>query len=261
MTRRVKIATWNVNSLRARHDLVVDWLRRNEPDVLCMQETKVTDDEFPSEELQRLGYTIAASGQKSYNGVAIVARSPMTDVRVGLDGAADDDDKRLLSAMVDGVLVFCAYVPNGKALESPSFREKLEWLARLRATLDARATPDRDVLLCGDFNIAREARDVHDPEAMQGQIHFSDREHQALDDVLAFGLHDALRLHRSEAGLYTWWDYRAGAVRRNAGLRIDYVFITRSLADRCTAVVHDREERRRPKPSDHVPVIAEFAPR
>jgi exodeoxyribonuclease-3 len=175
-------------------------------------------------------------------------------------GATDEDEKRLLYGLIAGVHVYSAYVPNGKSLDSPSFTEKLTWLRQLRQTLDARHQSTEDVVVCGDFNIARDARDVHDPDAMQGQTHFSPEEHAALNEVLGFGLADTLRLLHQDAGLFSWWDYRAGAVRRNAGLRIDYIFASASLAERCTLATIDRNERTKAKPSDHAPVVAEFSP-
>lgn len=254
----MRIASWNVNSLRARHDLVIDWVRRNTPDILCLQETKVTDDDFPREEFLRLGYDVAIAGQKAYNGVAIASRTELRAVTAGLDSGFTEDSKRLLSARVGDTHVFCAYVPNGKSLESPSFQEKLQWLKELRSTLDARATPTGDVILCGDFNVALDDRDTSDPVAMRGQVHFTDEEKAAVANVLSFGLKDTLRLHHQSAGLYSWWDYRAGAVRRNAGLRIDYIFASDSLCARCESVSMDKAERLKDKPSDHIPVVAQF---
>ncbi len=254
----MRIATWNVNSLRARHGLVLDWLKREAPDVLCMQETKVPDPDFPIEPFQALGYSVAMAGQKTYNGVAILSRLPTSDVRIGLLGEQAADDKRAISLQVSGVRVYCVYVPNGKSVDSPSFVSKLGWLDRLRATLDAEASPDDPVVVCGDFNIAPEARDVHDPVALAGQIHFHPEEHRALERLKAFGLRDALRLHDELPQNYTWWDYRAGAYRRNKGLRIDYLLLSEPMALRCRAVTTHAEERAREQPSDHVPVVATF---
>lgn len=255
----MRIATWNVNSLRARLESVTDWLRRREPDVLCMQETKVLDEDFPSEEFYRLGYELATAGQKSYNGVAIASRLPLTEVTVGLADTGLEDDKRVIAATVDGLRIYSVYAPNGKLVDSPTFEAKLTWFHHLRATLESRPRPPGGVLLAGDFNIAPEARDVFDPVAMQDQLHFHPREHAALAHLKAFGLRDAFRLHHQAPGNYSWWDYRAGAFRRNHGLRIDYVLITEELASRCTAAYMDRDERGREKPSDHCPVIAEFS--
>lgn len=255
----MRIATWNINSLRARQDLVLDWLGRVQPDVLCLQETKVTDDEFPTDEMQRMGYATVMAGQKSYNGVAIVARRLMRNVRIGLLDATPDEDKRILSATIGKIQIFSCYVPNGKSLESPDFETKLAWLGRLRKTLDAWADPGKDVVVCGDFNIARDERDLFDPSLFVGQTHFHPREHAALDEVLAFGLVDTFRQLHPEAGRYTWWDYRAGSFQKDLGMRIDYMFASKSLAARCQSVKLDVDERGKDKPSDHIPVVADFA--
>ena len=255
----VKVATWNVNSIRARLDHACDWLERFQPDVLCMQETKVVDDDFPTEEFMRLGYGVAMTGQLSYNGVAILSRLPMKEITIGLSGEKPEADKRLIAATVAGVRIFSCYVPNGKSVSSPSFREKLEWLERLRLTLDETANPKGDVLVCGDFNIATDERDLYDPEAFRGKTHFHPDEHRALAKVRDFGLKDAFRELHSEGGLSSWWDYRGGGCRKNEGLRIDYVFLSESLAARCTSVIMDTEPRRLDKPSDHIPVLVELA--
>lgn len=254
----MKVATWNVNSLRARLDLVLDWLAREQPDVLCMQETKVLDSEFPTEEFQRLGYGVVMAGEKSYNGVAIAARGLLRDVKVGLVGASKKDDKRLISAIFKKTHVFCCYVPNGKSLDSPDFEYKLRWLSELRTTLDSWTKPDKDVIVCGDFNVAREAKDVFDVRLFEGQTHFHPREHAAVDRILEFGLSDAFRLHCAEPKQYSWWDYRAGSFQKNDGLRIDYLFVSDSLKARCDDVRMDVAERDKDKPSDHIPVIATF---
>ncbi len=254
----MRIATWNVNSIRARHDLVIDWTSRQRPDVLCLQETKVTDEEFPTAEFQRLGYSVVMAGQRSYNGVAILSQQPMSDICIGLVDDGPDAPKRLIGATIEGVRVFSAYVPNGQAPDTPPFVEKLRWLERLRALLDARHDPGQNLVLCGDFNVAREARDVFSPERFAGRIHFTLDERNALEHVLGFGLVDAFRQHQADSGHFTWWDYRAGAFRLNQGLRIDYIFLTRPLAERSTAATIDVDARRREKPSDHVPVVVEL---
>ncbi len=254
----MRIATWNVNSLRARHHLVMDWLKRTEPDVLCMQETKVTDDDFPTDEFQRLGYSVVMAGEKSYNGVAIAARKLIRNVRIGLDGAKPSDDKRLISATIGKLQVFCCYVPNGKAVDHPDFEYKLKWLDSLERTLRQWSSPDKNLVVCGDFNIAADERDVFDVAAFEGLTHFHPKEHAALSKLRDFGLQDAYRLHHEEGGRYSWWDYRAGAFQRDLGMRIDYVFVTRPLAERCKAVTMDVDERRKDKPSDHIPVIADL---
>ncbi len=255
----MKIATWNVNSIRARLDHALDWLERVKPDVLCMQETKVEDDDFPTDEFLRLGYAVAMNGQLSYNGVAILSQLPMKDIKLGLLHEPDTADKRAISASIAGIRVYSVYVPNGKAVSSPSFPEKLDWLGRLRATLDAHVDPKSDVLVCGDFNIATDERDLFDPAAFEGKTHFHPKEHAALARVREFGLHDAFRIHEQAGGHYSWWDYRGGGFRKNEGLRIDYIYLSESLAKRCTRVIMDQEPRRLDKPSDHIPVMVELA--
>jgi exodeoxyribonuclease III len=253
----VRIATWNINSIRVRHDLVLDWLRRSAADVLCMQETKVVDDDFPTEEFQRLGYAVAMAGQPGYNGVAIASRLPMHDVEIGLWDDRGDEDKRLIAVTTGGFRVFCVYVPNGKSVGSPSFAQKLAWLRRLKETiLRQSASP---AIVAGDFNVARDERDVHDPDVMLGQLHFHPDERAALEELLAPNLVDAYRLYHPESGRYSWWDYRGSGVRKNQGLRIDYVFIAASLAATCSGAEIDAEERKRPRPSDHVPVVVDLA--
>lgn len=249
----MRIATWNVNSIRARIDAVVDWLGRVEPDVLCMQETKVVDDDFPTDELQRMGYAVAMSGQKTYNGVAIASRLPMRAVTVGFEGGEPDPEKRLIAATIGGVRVLSAYIPNGKSVESQSFGQKLRFFDRLVTAL----TPPGTVALCGDFNVAPDERDVFDPEAMRGQLHFHPDEHRALARLTELGLVDAYRLHHAEGGRYSWWDYRGGGLAKNQGLRIDLVLLSRDLAERCTRAEIDVSERQKDKPSDHAPVVVD----
>lgn len=255
----MRIASWNVNSIRARIDHVADWLRAAQPDVLCLQETKVVDSEFPADTFARLGYESVYIGQSSYNGVAIVSRHPVDKVTAGLLAPLPGDGARLIAGTVRGVRIFSAYVPNGKSLDSPSYGEKLEWLKRLRQTLDAVASSWTPLVLCGDFNIAREDRDVFDPEWMRGKIHFSEPEHRALDGLLDFGLIDTFRHLHEEPERFTWWDYRMGAFRRNRGLRIDYIFATRPLIETLCAAEIDQKPRDWPKPSDHAPLVIELS--
>jgi exodeoxyribonuclease-3 len=255
----MKVATWNVNSLRARLEHVTSWLQRRSPDVLCMQETKVEDEDFPHEELARLGYSVIKAGQKSYNGVAIASRVPLSDARVGLSGAGPSDDKRVISAIAQGIRIIGIYAPNGKAVGSEAFAHKLAWYRQLRATLDGLPATENGTILCGDFNIAPEERDVYDPELFRGQLHFHPDEHAALKHVMEHGLIDLFRLHNVSGRQYSWWDYRAGSFRRNLGLRIDYILGSSAVANRCREVVIDKEERAQTKPSDHCPVIAELS--
>jgi exodeoxyribonuclease-3 len=258
MFRRVKIATWNVNGIRARVDQVSAWLSRTGTDVLCMQETKVVDADFPVEPFARHGYALAVAGQRGYNGVAIAARSPLGEVRVGLFDDGEDSEKRALFATVGGIRIANVYVPNGKGVLLPSFREKLRWLERLRVTLDSSASPEDRLCVCGDINEARDERDVFDPERLRGQLHFHPEERRALERVLDFGLSDAFRRRYAAGGRFSWWDYRGGDFRNNHGLRIDYVFVTPSLAARVVRAEIDAGVRREPKASDHAPVMIEL---
>jgi len=255
----LKIATWNVNSIRARFDLLLDWLKTSTPDVVCLQETKVTDEDFPTLELQMLGYSVAMAGQRTYNGVAIVSRLPMKDIEVGLVDDPLPAEKRLIAATIRGVRILSAYIPNGKSIDSPSFADKLQWLAALRKTLDARILGGMPIVLSGDFNIAADERDVYDAERMRGQLHFHEKEHAALKHVLDFGLCDAFRLHHAAGQLFSWWDYRGASLRLNQGLRIDYLFLSHALKERCTSAEMVKEVRLRDKPSDHIPVVIELA--
>ena len=253
------VASWNVNSIRMRGQAVLDWLERTGCDVLCMQETKVVDDDFPREEFSRLGYSLALSGQPTYNGVAIASKWPIEDVRKGFVGTPAGDEKRILSARIAGIRVVNVYVPNGKHVDADAFRYKLAWLERLRMNLN-QYVAEKELLLCGDFNIARSEADVFDPQRMQGQLHFHPDERRALEHVIDYGLVDSLRLFHEARGLYTWWDYRAGSFQKNRGLRIDYILLTEPLAKRCVGAGIDREERARPRPSDHAPLYVSLAP-
>ena len=254
----MRIASWNVNSIRARLDHTADWLKAAAPDVLCIQETKVVDDDFPAGTFARLGYEAAYIGEKTYNGVALLSRHSIKDISSSLLGAKAKEPARFIAGTVQGVRVMSAYVPNGKTLESPSYAEKLEWLKRLRLTLDETERPDHPLVLCGDFNIARDDRDVFDAEQMRDKIHFSAPEHDALKNLLDFGLVDAYRERHDEGEKFSWWDYRMGAFRRNRGLRIDYVFATQPIIRAMTHVEIDVTPRHWDKPSDHTPVVIDF---
>lgn len=254
----MKLTTWNVNGIRARLAHVIDFLREQQPDVLCLQETKVVDDQFPREPLEDEGYNLEVFGQKSYNGLAILSRRPMEAIVQGLPGDGPDAEKRALGCVVDDVMVLDLYVPNGQEVGSEKYRYKLDWLRRLRAFLDSSYSKDEKIALVGDFNITTDDRDVHDPEAWRDKILCSAEERAALRSVLSFGLQDVLRNRTQEGGIYTWWDYRAGPAQKNEGLRIDYVFATQKLASTCTDVVVHTEMRARKTPSDHAPVTAVF---
>lgn len=254
----MKIATWNVNSVRVRLPRLLTWLDRRQPDIVCLQEIKVVNDDFPTKELEALGYRCLLNGQRTYNGVAILSRSEAKDPVRSLPGDGPDAERRLLAASIEGIRIINVYVPNGSAVGSEKYAYKLEWYRRLRNFLDASFDANNGVLLCGDFNVAPEDRDVWDPEQWRGQILFSEPEKEALKKVVDWGLRDTLRMHHQEGGLYTWWDYRAGAFHRGWGLRIDHILVTQPLAKRCAGVEIDRDERKGEKPSDHAPVIATF---
>jgi exodeoxyribonuclease-3 len=251
----MKLATWNVNSIRAREDRLLRWLSMVGPDVLCLQELKVTEDAFPFDTLRALGYHAAVHGQKTYNGVAILARTEPGEVERGFGDGGDDIQARLVAARVGRIRVVSAYVPNGAEVGSDKWAYKLEWLRRLGAWLDRRFARSDLLALCGDFNVAPEARDVHDPSAWEGSVLFHPDARAALESVRARGLVDGFRLHHQAPGFYTWWDYRMLAFPKNRGLRIDHVFLSETLAARCTAASIDRNERKGKQPSDHAPVV------
>jgi len=256
--RLLRIATWNVNSLRARLPRVEQWLAEHQPDVLCLQETKLPDRMFPSEPFESLGYETAHHGDGQWNGVAIASRIGLADVQRGFGSDEDAEGCRLVAATCGAVRVHSVYVPNGRSLESEHYAAKLAWLARLRRFLDETCDPTGPVAVCGDFNVAPDDRDVWDPAQLEGSTHVSAPERAALEEVEAWGLVDMVRaLHGSEE-LYSWWDYRGGAFHRGHGMRIDLVLVTRVLADRCVAAWIDREARKGVKPSDHAPVVVEI---
>jgi exodeoxyribonuclease-3 len=251
------VATWNINSIRVRLPRLLDWLGRCKPTVVCLQEIKVVDEDFPGEALEALGYQCLVHGQKTYNGVAILSLLPATDVTHSLSGDPSGAESRLLAATIGGIRILNIYAPNGQAVGSEKYAYKLDWYDRLRSFLGA-LDPQGKVLLCGDFNVAPEDRDVWDPEQWRGQILCSDPERAALRTLVDWGFIDTLRSRHPEGGLYTWWDYRAGAFHRGWGMRIDHILASAPLDRRCTTVEIDREERKGEKPSDHAPVIAAF---
>jgi len=252
-----RIVTWNVNSVKARLDRVVNYLKLNQPDVLCLQELKGMEDKFPYEEMKAAGYQSAVFGQKTYNGVAILAKTTPEEVHRGMEGF-EDPAARLISARVAGIHIISAYVPNGQEVGSEKYEYKLKWLSALRKHLDFRYGADEPIVLVGDFNVAPEDRDVHDPELWRGKILFSDAEKKALAKVFDFGLEDTFRKHFPQAGYYSWWDYRQLGFPKNRGLRIDFVLASKALGLKCSAAGIDREERKGQKPSDHAPVFADF---
>lgn len=253
----MKLATWNVNSLRVRLPQVCDWLARARPDVLCLQETKVTDEECPVASLRDAGYHVLHSGQKAYNGVAILSRAPIELPSVDAPGL-DSGQKRYAAATVNGVRVISVYVPNGEAVTSEKYTFKLQWLAALRAHLVQELARYPLLAVVGDFNVAPEESDVHDPRLWKNSVLFSDPERAALRTVLDAGLVDVFRRFPQPPGSFTWWDYRQGAFRRNLGLRIDHILCSSGLAARCLACTVDTTPRALERPSDHAPVIAEF---
>ncbi|HZS08054.1 MAG TPA: exodeoxyribonuclease III [Blastocatellia bacterium] len=254
----MKIATWNVNSISVRLPHVLDWLAANRPDALCLQETKCVDAKFPFDAFRAVGYTAEVFGQPGYNGVAILSPEPVADVQRGFPGEEADAPRRVIAATVGPIRVVNVYIPNGSAVGADKYFYKLEWLARLRRFFDELCDPRLPVLLCGDFNIAPEDRDVYDPALWAGKIHCSEPEREALRNVRDWGFVDAIRLHHEEPGLYSWWDYRAGSFRRNQGLRIDHIWVTPALVPGCADAWVDKTPRALERPSDHVPVVAEF---
>lgn len=253
----MKLATWNVNSLKVRLPQVLDWLAVHQPDVLCLQETKQEDVNFPAAELSAAGYQTLFSGQKTYNGVAILSRAPATEVVTSIPGFADEQ-KRVLAATVDGVRIIDIYVPNGQSVDSDKFQYKLGWLKALSAWLTQELARHSRLVLLGDFNIAPEERDVYDPKAWEGQVLFSPPEREAFRQLLQLGLTDSFRLFDQPEKSYTWWDYRMNAFRRNMGLRIDHILLSAELAKTCKSCVIDKEVRKQERPSDHAPVITEI---
>jgi exodeoxyribonuclease-3 len=253
----LKLATWNVNSLKVRLPHLLGWLASAQPDVVCLQETKTEDAGFPFAELAAAGYQALHNGQKTYNGVALLARSEPSEVLRALPGF-EDGQKRLLAATVAGVRCICAYMPNGQAVGSEKYAYKLAWLDALARWLQDELKRFPQLALLGDFNIAPEDRDVHDPQAWQGQVLCSEPERAAFRRFLDLGLVDAFRLFPQPEKSFTWWDYRMMAFRRNHGLRIDHILVSPRLAARCRACLIDVAPRKLERPSDHAPVIAEF---
>lgn len=254
----MKIATWNVNSLKVRLPHLIDWLATAQPDVVCLQETKTEDAGFPFAELAAAGYHAIHNGQKTYNGVAILSRTEPADIVRELPGFADAQ-KRLLAATVGPVRFVCAYMPNGQAVGSDKYAYKLQWLDALARWLGEEMRRHPQLALLGDFNIAPEDRDVHDPLAWQGQVLCSEPEREAFRRLLGLGLVDAFRLFDQPEKSFSWWDYRMMAFRRNHGLRIDHILVSPELAARCKACSIDKAPRKLERPSDHAPVVAEFA--
>jgi exodeoxyribonuclease-3 len=255
----MRVATWNVNSLKVRLPRVEEWLAEVQPDVLCMQETKLADDAFPALTFQSMGYDSCHHGQGRWNGVAILSKVGLSDVVAGFaDGEAPDEEARIITAMCGGVRISSVYVPNGRALDNDHYQYKLRWLRRLDAHLAATCTSADQVIVTGDYNIAPDDRDVWDPVKLVGATHVSEPEREALARLEAWGLSDLFRQHHEQGGLYSWWDYRAGDFHMGRGMRIDLVLGTSSVAQRCSFAIIDRNARKGQQPSDHAPVIVDL---
>jgi len=262
----MKIATWNVNSIRTRLELVVNWLGQNPVDILCLQETKVVDADFPRSPFEQIGYHLYVSGQKSYNGVALLSLKPLEDVSTGFESVLGaswaeefDQQKRVITGVMDGIRVVNLYVPNGASVGSEKYEYKLRWLKVLREyLLSLLAKQPPHLCISGDFNIAPESRDIHNPSTLEGQVMASELERQALREILELGFADAFRKFTTEGGHFSWWDYRSGAFRRNLGWRIDHHYLTRALYKQAKHCTIDATPRALPQPSDHTPVVVEF---
>jgi exodeoxyribonuclease-3 len=255
----MKLAAWNVNSLKVRLPQLLDFLATRQPDAVCLQETKLTDDAFPAAEIEAAGYHAAFTGQKTYNGVAILSRSEPADIGTGIPGF-EDPQKRVIAATVDGVRLVCVYCPNGQSLDSDKYAYKLAWFDALTGWLEDELARHPKLAVLGDYNVAPEDRDVHDPQAWEGAVLVSAPEREKFRALLALGLADSFRLFEQPEKSFSWWDYRMMGFRRNHGLRIDHILLSAPLAAACTAASIDRDMRRLERPSDHAPVLAELDP-
>jgi exodeoxyribonuclease-3 len=253
----MQIATWNVNSLSVRLPHVLNWLQEHQPEVLCLQETKLSDDKFPREVWAGLGYRVKFFGQKTYNGVALITRSEATDVVHNIPGFADEQ-ARVIAATVEGIRVIGAYFPNGESPKSDKFQYKMKWLKALSTWLVTELKQHSQLALLGDFNIAPEDRDTYDPALWAGKVLCSDLERAAFTRLIELGLVDTFRQFEQAEKSFTWWDYRMQAFRRKMGMRIDHILATATLAQTCSACVVDTEPRKHERPSDHAPVVASF---
>ena len=254
----MKLATWNVNSVKARLPAVLEWLREASPDVVCLQEIKTTDEAFPGFEFESLGYNCAVHGQKSYNGVAILSKTPLTDVAIGLPGLVDDH-RRVIAGSLGDLRIISVYCPNGQSVGSDKYQYKLRWFGALHAWLKEELARHPRLAILGDFNVAPEDGDVYDPKAWEGHVLVSEPERAAFRALLELGLEDSFRLFPQPEKTYSWWDYRLFAFRRNMGLRIDHILLSAQLAKSCASSTIDRAPRKREQPSDHAPAVAEVA--
>lgn len=254
----MKIASWNVNSLKVRLPHLLDWLATNQPDILGLQETKTVDENFPASEIQAAGYHVVFAGQKTYNGVAVLSKQPATDIVTDIPGL-DDHQRRVLGCTIGDISLLNLYVPNGSEVGSEKFAYKLNWLDRLAHYVEGQLREHKNFIALGDFNIAPDDRDVHDPEIWREQILCSAPEREALQRLFTLGMSDTFRLFEQEENIFSWWDYRAAGFRRNLGLRIDLILASPALRDQCTASYVDTTPRKLERPSDHAPVVAEFS--
>jgi exodeoxyribonuclease-3 len=252
-----KIATWNVNSLKVRLPHVLQWLESEKPDVLALQETKSIDENFPVEEINNAGYQVSFIGQKTYNGVATICKSSIETIATSIPDY-EDEQRRVLATNTEGVTVLNLYIPNGSEIDSDKYRYKLEWFSKLHPFIKQLQKENDRLIILGDFNIAPEDQDVHNPEAWAGGILVSPAERDEFEKLLSHGMKDCFRLFDQEEKSFSWWDYRAAAFRRGRGLRIDHILASESLADSCRACYIDKEPRKLERPSDHTPVVAEF---
>ncbi len=254
----MKIATWNVNSINIRMEHLLDWLKSTGTDVICLQETKSVDEKFPFEPIVEAGYKVEFMGEKSYNGVAIVSKHPIENVQKNFPDDPEDAPKRLIAATIKGVRIVNTYIPNGTELWTDKFTFKLDWLQRLRKYFDETCDLNSDVLLCGDFNVAPEELDVWNVKAWEGKLHFSKPERAAIHHVKQWGFVDVFRKINGDLQEFSWWNYRQGAYPRNHGLRIDHIWTSEIMANKCVGCWIDRAPRELERPSDHTPVVAEF---
>lgn len=253
----MKFATWNVNSLNVRLPHVLDWLRDNQPDVVCLQETKQEDSKFPYQAFREAGYQAVHIGQKTYNGVAILSRHELSDIQQNIP-SFEDDQQRIIAANINDIRVVCAYIPNGQSVDSDKYQYKLRWLSALTGWLKSELAAHPKLMLLGDYNIAPEDRDCHDPVAWEGQVLVSAPERDAFNKLIDLGLHDSFRLFEQPEKSFSWWDYRMMGFRRNFGMRIDHILVSDSLKNVCSSAYIDKAPRRLERPSDHTPVVLEL---